>query len=179
MLNGSPVIFEASNELEGGSAWSQGLVVFRPQQSNPTVQWKLTEIDSSYRDVHQLDAMINPQGAAAYNNAGSPVLPIFINGVIVGEQEQASSTCNVDGLNDHLNVAGCRVTYFASHGGNTFTALLLSELGTQNQSVILYGWQYAVAGANHQVYGGYPDLQFWLFGPLNDREGLRFLARAI
>jgi hypothetical protein len=29
----------------------------------------------------------------------------------------------------------------------------LSKLGTQNQSIILFNGQFAVAGANHDVYG--------------------------
>ena len=116
--------------------------------------------------MHEINAAVYPQGASAYDGSGDPVLPTWLNGAIVGEQEQASSACNYEGWNGHPGISGCRVAYYDSDGDGTFTETLLSNLGTQNQSLILYNGQLAVAGANHNYFDAVDkNLHIWLFSP--------------
>jgi hypothetical protein len=163
MLSGQPVIYECSNETGYVGPWSYGCVMFQPVGTSYTSPWKLTEIDSTYRDAHEINAAIYPQGPATYNSNGIPNLPTWLNGFVVGEQEQASSVCNREGLNEHPNISGCRVTYFRYDGNGRFTPIALSRLGTHSQSIIAYHGGYAVAGANHDVFGAVdPTLNMWL-----------------
>jgi hypothetical protein len=139
-LNGYPVIYEGSNENEPAQ-WTSGLAYFQPSAGSITKAWKETIVDDTYRDVHAIN-----------------VLP---KGFIAGEEEQASSACNRLGFNDHPNIAGCRVTRFTIDAGGNVTPLLIYNLGTQNQSAISYQGGLLVAGANHQVFGGVPNLFLW------------------
>jgi hypothetical protein len=139
-LNGRPVIYEGSNETEP-IEWLGGVAYFQPSSNDPTQPWNETILDDTYRDVHSIN-----------------VLP---NGFIAGEQEQASSVCNTLGFNDHPNVVGCRVTQFTIDGSGNVTPLLIYNLGTQNQDAMPYQSGLLLAGANHQVLGGVPNLFLW------------------
>jgi hypothetical protein len=98
---------------------------------------------------------------------GALLVPDYLllagDSVVVGEQEQASSVCNSQGLNERPNISGSRVTYFRYNGNGRFTPIALSRLGTRSQSIIAYHGGYAVAGANHDVFGAVdPALNMWL-----------------
>jgi hypothetical protein len=166
MLDGVPTIFECANETGYAGVWPDGCVMFQPNGTNYTGAWKMTEVDSSYADVHEINAVVWPQGQAAYVN-GVPALATWLNGFVVGEQEQASTLCNGDGLHDHTNNSlGCRVTYFSYNGNGTFTPIQLSDLGSHNQSVEQWNGELAVAGLNHGNYDPVDhNLNLWLFNP--------------
>jgi hypothetical protein len=138
------IIVGSSEEPKG--PWTPGLVAFFAG-SNPQALWNAKSLDSTYRAIHEI---------SNGNLAGSPFF-------IVAEQEQASSKCNSAGYNEHpQSVPGCRVELFEYKGG-TFTPVTgLSNLGTHNQSFVLYNGGLAVAGANHNLYGATdPALHLW------------------
>jgi hypothetical protein len=122
--------------------FTEGLVWYEPP-ANPRLPWILHSVDSTYRDVHQI-------------NTGN----FFgISYFIVGEQEQSCGTPEVVG--EHPDIP-CRVTMFQfSHG--SFTPFLISDQGTHNQSVIPYNDGILIVGANHDDNGTpFPALQAWL-----------------
>jgi hypothetical protein len=142
------IVLVASNETDNGLAWTPGLGYFDPG-SNPNGLWTFHQIDSTYRDVHEIATdVLN----------GTPFFT-------VGEQEQASTVCNGMGYNDHGNsYSGCRVAIFAWNGTGFNVPTLISNLGSHSQTLYqLNGIEY-MAGANH---GGYiatdPAYNLWTF----------------
>ncbi|MBV9770026.1 MAG: hypothetical protein JOZ32_10675 [Bryobacterales bacterium] len=131
------LVVQASNENDP-TVWADGLAYFDPG-SNPYGIWTQTILDSTYRDVHQISGDILN---------GTPF-------VTVGEQEQASITCNANGYDDHPTVQGCRVALFVWNGNGFDAPVLLSNMGTHNQAMAqLNGVEY-IAGANHSFFGAY------------------------
>jgi hypothetical protein len=120
---------------ESNVPWPAGLGYFDPG-STPDSPWTFHELDSTYLDVHEiLTDTLN----------GTPFFTI-------GEQEQASSICNLEGLNDHgSSYSGCRVAIFPWNGSGFNAPTLASNLGTHNQTLYqLNGVEY-MAGANHNT----------------------------
>jgi hypothetical protein len=123
------------------SPWPGGLVWYEPR-ANPRKQWISHSVDSTYRDVHQI------------NTGDFNGIPYFI----VGEIEQACGTPDIVG--DHPDIP-CRVTMFL-YGNGSFSPFSIYDQGTHNQSVIPYNGGLLVVGANHGVYNTlYPALQAW------------------
>jgi FG-GAP-like repeat len=138
-------VFNASGESIAVASyempWAPGLVWYEPHP-NAQQPWIAHTIDSTYRDVHQI-------------NTGSFY---GIPYVIVGEIEQACGTPDIVG--EHPGIP-CRVTMFL-FGNNSFVPFEIYDQGTHNQSVIPYNGGLLVVGANHGVYGTlYPALQAW------------------
>ena len=140
----SDAIIVGSSEEPNGP-WTPGLVAFFAG-SDPQASWTAQSLDSSYRAIHEI-------------NSGSLAgTPFFI----VAEQEQVSSQCNSVGFDEHPSVPGCRVALFEYRGGAFTPVTELSDLGTHNQSFVMYNDGLAVAGANHNLYGATdPALHLW------------------
>jgi hypothetical protein len=142
----------ASNETgdghgDGDGVWEDGLAYFDPG-SNYYGRWTENIVDNSYRDVHEI--------ASDTLNG----VPFFT----VGEQDQASSICNNSGHNDHPNVSGCRVAIFPWNGRGFSSPTLLSDLGTQNQSLAQMNGTEYMDGANHNYFGAAdPGFHLWTF----------------
>jgi hypothetical protein len=140
------LVVVASNE-ERPTAWAPGLVYFDPGD-NPYGAWTQRSIDSSYRDVHQITSGIL---------AG-------ITYITVGEQEQASKTCNRQAYDSHPNVRGCRVAIFPWTGTSFGAPTIVSHLGTQNQQVLQIGHVAWMVGANHNAFRAVdPAFHLWRF----------------
>jgi hypothetical protein len=141
----SDAIIVGSGEEPNGP-WTPGLVAFFAG-SDPQAPWTAKSLDSSYRAIHEINSG---------KLAGSPFF-------IVAEQEQVSSRCNSNGINDHPSVSGCRVTLFEYQGGAFTPVTELSDLGTHNQQFVKYNGGLAVIGANHNLYGATDQaLHLWL-----------------
>jgi len=112
--------------------FANGLVWYEPH-ANPHTPWISHIVDSTYRDVHQI------------NTGDFYGTPYFI----VGEIEQACGTPEIEG--DHPGLP-CRVTMFL-FGHGSFSPFLIYDQGTHNQSVVPYNGGLLVVGANHDVYG--------------------------
>jgi hypothetical protein len=141
----SDAIIVGSGEEPNGP-WTPGLVAFFAG-SDPRASWTAKSLDSTYRAIHEINSG---------KLAGSPFF-------IVAEQEQVSSLCNSNGLNDHPSVSGCRVMLFEYQGGEFTPVIELSYLGTHNQQFVKYNGSLAVAGANHNLYGASDRaLHLWL-----------------
>jgi hypothetical protein len=137
-VGGRDIVIVASNEdgTNNAELWPTGLGYYDPG-TNPYGTWTFHQIDSTYRDVHQIATDV-------------------LNGVpffTVGEQEQTSSICNREGHNTHGSLYnGCRVAIFPWNGGGFNTPTIASNLGTHNQTLYqLNGVEY-MAGANHDEY---------------------------
>jgi hypothetical protein len=142
------IVIVASGETGAVSAWTAGLGYFDPG-STPDNPWTFHELDRTYADVHEI---------ATDTLNGTPFFTI-------GEQEQASSICNGEGLNDHgSSYSGCRVAIFPWNGSGFNAPTLASNLGTHNQSLYqLNGVEY-MAGANHNTYKPTdPAYNLWTF----------------
>jgi hypothetical protein len=121
---------------ESVPSWSPGLGYYDPG-SSPNSTWTFHQLDSTYIDVHEIATDILN---------GTPFFTI-------GEQEQASTICNGEGLNDHgSSYSGCRLGIFPWNGSGFNAPTLVSNLGSHNQTLYqLNGVEY-VAGANHNTY---------------------------
>jgi hypothetical protein len=150
-VGGRDIVIISSNEI-GGSGdpelWPPGLGYYDPG-SNPNGTWTFHQIDSTYRDVHQIATdVLN----------GTPFFS-------VGEQEQSSPSCNGEGMNDHGSLySGCRVGIFTWNGSGFNPVNILSNLGIHNQVMYqLNGVEY-LAGANHDTYEATdPAYNLWTF----------------
>jgi hypothetical protein len=141
------IIAGAGEEFLG--LWTPGLVAFFAG-SNPQASWTAKSLDSTYRAIHEISSA---------TLAGSPLF-------IVAEQEQATLPCNSAGYNEHPSVSGCRVELFEYQGGAFTPVTELSNLGTHNQSFVMYNGGLAVVGANHNEYGATdPALRLWYVTP--------------
>jgi hypothetical protein len=142
------IVIVASGETGAVPAWPAGLGYFDPG-STPNNPWTFHELNSTYADVHEI---------ATDTLNGTPFFTI-------GEQEQASSICNGEGLNDHgSSYSGCRVAIFPWNGSGFNAPTLASNLGTHNQTLYqLNGVEY-MAGANHNTYAPTdPAYNLWTF----------------
>jgi hypothetical protein len=142
------IVIVASGETGSVTPWSPGLGYFDPG-SSPNSTWSFHQLDSTYTDVHEIATDILN---------GTPFFTI-------GEQEQASTICNGQGLNDHGNsYSGCRLAIFPWNGNGFNAPTLVSNLGSHNQSLYqLNGVEY-VAGANHNNYKPTdPSYSVWTF----------------
>jgi len=130
------IVIVASGETGAVTPWSPGLGYYDPG-SSPNSTWTFHQLDSTYMDVHEI---------ASDTLNGTPFFSI-------GEQEQASSICNGEGLNDHGNsYSGCRLAIFPWNGTGFNAPTIVSNLGSHNQTLYqLNGVEY-VAGANHSTY---------------------------
>ena len=141
----SDAIIAGAGEEPNGP-WTPGLVAFFAG-SNPRALWTAKSLDSTYRAIHEINSG---------NLAGSPLF-------IVAEQESVSSQCNSAGYDEHPSIAACRVVLFEYQGGAFTPITELSNLGTHNQSFVMYNGGLAIAGANHNSYGATdPALHLWL-----------------
>lgn len=142
------IVIVASGETGSVPAWSPGLGYYDPG-SNPESTWTFHQLDSTYTDVHEIATdVLN----------GTPFFAI-------AEQEQASTICNGQGLNDHgSSYSGCRVAIFPWNGSGFNTPTLVSNLGSHNQTLYqLNGVEY-LAGANHNEYQPTdPAYNLWTF----------------
>ena len=122
------IVIVASGESDPVDAWVAGLGYFDPG-STPDNLWTFHELDSTYIDVHEI---------AVDTLNGTPFFTI-------GEQEQASSICNREGLNDHgSSYSGCRVAIFPWNGSGFNAPTLASNLGIHNQTLYqLNGVEYS------------------------------------
>jgi hypothetical protein len=140
------LVVVASNE-ELPTAWAPGLVYFDPG-ANPYDTWTERSIDSSYRDVHQI-------------TSGTLDGVVYIT---VGEQEQASNSCNTRSYNNHPDVTGCRVAIFPWTGTGFGAPTIVSHMGTQNQQVLQIGNVAWMVGANHNAFRALdPAYYLWRF----------------
>jgi hypothetical protein len=142
------IVIVASGETGTGEPWSPGLGYYDPG-STPDATWTFHQIDSTYLDVHQIATDILN---------GTPFFTI-------AEQEQASPSCNGEGLNDHgSSYSGCRVAVFPWTGAAFGTSTVFSNLGSHNQTLYqLNGVEY-MAGANHDSYEATdPAYNLWTF----------------
>ena len=142
----SQSVIVASNEQEP-AAWTPGMVLYTAT-SNLLMPWSKQSLDSTTRDVHQLD----------YVTLGG--LP----GLVRGEQEQASPVCNTRGYNDHIGVSGCRVDLWLYNKGS-WTVTPMSNRGTHNAYCMPYNGGLLCVGANHHIYGGPPAVNAWVIAP--------------
>jgi hypothetical protein len=139
-----------SEEGTGEPPWTYGLVQFSPPSSNIfTTPWILTEIDSTVRTTHEINAGTLPWNGQPY--------------VVFAEQEQRSAHCNSNGYFSAPDNGACRVGYYTySNGAWGKSPVIVSTLGTQNQSVINYNGGLLIAGANFGTAGAYDlALQLW------------------
>jgi hypothetical protein len=142
------IVIVASGETGSVSPWSPGLGYYDPG-SSPNSTWTFHQLDSTYTDVHEI---------ASDTLNGTPFFAI-------GEQEQASTMCNGQGLNDHgSSYSGCRVAVFPWTGAGFGTSTIFSNLGSHNQTLYqLNGVEY-MAGANHDTYQATdPSYSVWTF----------------
>jgi hypothetical protein len=147
-VGGRDVVIVASNEAQPIN-WPNGLVYYDPG-STPARPWKMHTLDHTYRGVHEI---------ATGTISG---VPFFT----VGEQEQASSVCNAQEprLDDHPTVKGCRVAVFPWEGNSFGPPTVLSNLGTQNQEVLVLDDTAYLVGANHAGYKAVdPAFNLWQF----------------
>ena len=142
------IVIVASGETGSVPAWSPGLGYFDPG-SNPNATWTFHQLDSTYTDVHEIATDILN---------GTPFFTI-------GEQEQASSICNGEGLNDHgSSYSGCRVAIFPWNGNGFNAPTLVSNLGSHNQTLYQFNGVEYMAGANHNTYKPTdPAYNLWTF----------------
>ncbi len=150
-LPGNMGVTVADSE-EGTTAppWTYGLVQFSPPSGNIfTTPWILTEIDSTVRTAHEINGGTLPWNGQPY--------------VVFAEQEQRSAHCNSNGYFSAPDNGACRVGYYTySNGAWGKSAVIVSTLGTQNQSVINYNGGLLIAGANFGTAGAYDlALQLW------------------
>jgi hypothetical protein len=142
------IVIIASGETFNNEFWSPGLGYYDPG-STPNSKWTFHQIDGTYLDVHQIATDILN---------GTPFFTI-------AEQEQASPSCNGQGLNDHGNsYSGCRVAVFPWNGTGFNASTVFSNLGSHNQVLYqLNGVEY-MAGANHDTYQATdPAYNLWTF----------------
>jgi hypothetical protein len=150
IINGKDFVVVASGEQDP-VAWPGGLAFFT-QGSSATNPWNATTIDSTYRAVHQLTV-------GTFENAPY---------ILAAEQEQAC----ID-VNDSYHAGiPCRVEIFQYQNGTFNPTILLTDQGTQNQSVIPYQGGLLIVGANHGNFGGYPALQGWIVGTTDPPSSL-------
>jgi hypothetical protein len=143
VLGGLGYVAVANNEIYDDYS-HLGLRYFT-QPANPNNPWNGTTIDSTFTAVHEITTGIWQ---------GTPYL-------IAAEEEQACIDIGGD-PSFHAGIP-CRVTFFQfTNGSWNATQLDPQGRGTQNQSVIQQGQNLLVAGANHEVYGGYAPLQLWI-----------------
>jgi hypothetical protein len=130
-----------SNEVEDNVTDTQGLVWYGAPVDRRAGTWTLHTVDSSYRDVHQIDI-------ADMNNDG-------IQDLVVTEQEQAAG--------DHPGTPS-RVTVFYNDGAGNFTPSVLATTGGQNQVVgdIDGDGDLDILSANHGFYGAAHPLEIWV-----------------
>jgi hypothetical protein len=142
------IVIVASGETGSVPPWAPGLGYYDPG-STPDSTWTFHQLDSTYTDVHEIATdVLN----------GTPFFAI-------AEQEQASTICNGEGLNDHgTSYSGCRVAIFPWNGSGFNTPTLASNLGSHNQTLYqLNGVEY-LAGANHDSYEATdPAYNLWTF----------------
>lgn len=144
------IVVVASSETGQGNdeGWSAGLGYFDPG-TNPGGEWTFHQIDSSALDVHQIESDV-------------------LNGVpffTIGEQEQATASCNQLGYDDHKgSFNGCRVAVYAWNGNGFSQPTILSTQGSHNQALYqLDGVEY-MAGSNHNTYGAVDNAyNLWTF----------------
>jgi hypothetical protein len=142
------IVIVASGERGTNEPWSPGLGYYDPG-STPLSKWTFHQIDGTYLDVHQIATDILN---------GTPFFTI-------AEQEQASPSCNGQGLNDHgSSFSGCRVAVFPWNGNGFNASTVFSNLGSHNQALYqLNGVEY-MAGANHDTYQATdPAYNLWTF----------------
>ncbi len=142
------IVLVASGEIGAGQPWAPGLGYYDPG-SNPEGTWTFHQLDSSFTDVHQI-ATDTLNGTHFFT---------------IGEQEQASPSCNRLGYNDHgTSYSGCRVAIFAWNGTGFNAPTIVSNLGIHNQTLYqLNGVEY-MAGANHNAYEPTdPAFHLWTF----------------
>jgi hypothetical protein len=140
--NGQDYVVVASAE-QVPVAWPRGLGFFT-QKSDPTQPWNAMTIDSTFRAVHQLTV-------GTFENAPY---------ILAAEEEQACINVN-DSYHEGIP---CRVEILQYQNGAFNPTILLTDQGTQNQSVIPYQGGLLIVGANHGNFGGYPALQGWIVG---------------
>lgn len=142
------IVIVADGEHGTNEPWSPGLGYYDPG-STPNSKWTFHQIDGTYVDVHQIASDI-------------------LNGTsffTIAEQEQASPSCNGEGLNDHgSSYSGCRVAVFPWNGSGFGASTVFSNLGSHNQVLYqLNGVEY-MAGANHGLYYATdPAYNLWTF----------------
>jgi hypothetical protein len=142
------IVIVADGEHGANEPWSPGLGYYDPG-STPRSKWAFHQIDGTYVDVHQIATGI-------------------LNGTsffTIAEQEQASPSCNGEGLNDHgSSFSGCRVAVFPWNGTGFGASTVFSNLGSHNQVLYqLNGVEY-MAGANHDTYQATdPAYNLWTF----------------
>ena len=130
--------------------WTYGLIQLAPPAGNIfTTPWILTEIDSTVRTAHEINGGTLPWNSQPY--------------VVFAEQEQRSAHCNSNGYFSAPDNGACRVGYYTySDGAWTDSPVIVSTLGTQNQSVIDYNGGLLIAGSNFGTAGAYDlSLQLW------------------
>jgi lysophospholipase L1-like esterase len=144
------VMVADSEEGTGAPPWTYGLVQFSPPSGNIfTTPWTLTEIDSTVRTAHEINGGTLPWNGQTY--------------AVFAEQEQRSAHCNSNGYFSAPDNGACRVGYYTySNGAWAKSPVIVSTLGTQNQSVINYNGGLLIAGANFGTAGAYDlALQLW------------------
>jgi hypothetical protein len=142
------IVIVASGETGSVPRWSPGLGYYDPG-SNPNSIWTFHQLDSTYTEVHEIATdVLN----------GTPFFT-------AGEQEQASTICNGEGLNLHGDsYSGCRLAIFPWNGNGFNAPTVVSNLGSHDQTLYqLNGVEY-VAGANHNTYKATdPSYSVWTF----------------
>jgi FG-GAP-like repeat len=148
-MGGKDYVVAASNE-DYPSPWPAGLAYYT-QPADPTQQWTQTVVDTTWRAVHEISTGTFAPGSSLAGNAW----------FIAAEQEQA---CIAGQTDYHGAGIPCRVTMFYQPvAGGSFSAFQIFDQGTQKQAILMpFQSGILVVGANHGVYGGYPDLVAWL-----------------
>jgi lysophospholipase L1-like esterase len=144
------VMVADSDEGTGEPPWTYGLIQLAPPSGNVfTSPWVLTEIDNTVRTASEIDGGTLPWNGQPY--------------AIFAEQEQRSAHCNSNGYFSAPDNGACRVGYYAySNGAWSSSPVVVSNLGTQNQSVINYNGGLLIAGANFGTAGAHDlSLQIW------------------
>jgi hypothetical protein len=164
-VNGRDIVIVASNEGGRGSA-EEGLpgLGYYTQGSTATSAWTFHSVDPTYRDVHEI--------ATDTLNG----VPFFT----VGEEEQASIVCNGQGFNDHPSVSRCRVAIFPWNGGGFSSPTIVSERGSQNQTLSQLNGVGYIAGANHNFYNAVDHAyRLWQFNFSTSSGGVLGVAAVL
>jgi len=136
------IVLQAANESEP-SQWSSGFAYFDPGPADNPLSWTKIVIDHTYTSVHEI-------ACGTFNGTAF---------CTVGEQEQASAKCNMEGQNTQSDnggsYRGCRVAIYVWNGNGFNAPTIISNKGTQNQQLYNNGDAEYMAGANHCVLGGY------------------------
>ena len=135
-IGGVDGVIAATNELAGEDISTLGVAWFYPG-ADPAKPWNAVDLDSTYRDVHEI--------STGTWNGGIPY-------VLAAEQEQACPPATPAG-NPPSHQTPCRIAIFQYIDG-TWKQKVLSQTSTQNQSVIAWGNGLLMADANHGVFEG-------------------------